>query len=71
MDKKNIFPIAGCAMIVALALAACNEEQRGRPTKIEPGMYQGKMDTQLSDAQREALRQRGRAQTFQNMGERQ
>jgi hypothetical protein len=45
-------------LVAALPLAACDESEQGRILRYEPGKYQGKPDTPLTEEQREALRHR-------------
>ncbi len=65
MEKKiRSLRASGLPLLFALSLAlgACNQSEQGRNTDIEPGVYKGKKDTQLTDAQRKALRDRLQAQ---------
>jgi len=50
--------IIGVIGLAALVLGGCRAEEQGRITSYEPGVYKGKPDTELSDAQRRVLRQR-------------
>ena len=58
------------ALVVAflgasLLLQGCRDEEQGRPVSFEPGKYQGKPDTEVTDAQRNELRSRAKSgQTF-------
>jgi hypothetical protein len=53
----------GGIAIAAVALTACRADEQGRMIRYEPGVYKGKPDTQLSDAQLEELRNRTRDQS--------
>lgn len=48
------------ALLGTVLLAGCREEEQGRVLSFEPGVYQGKPDTPLSDDVLERLRERGR-----------
>ena len=50
------------ASVLALGLAACREDEQGRPLYHKPGVYKGQPDTKLDEQQRETLRQRTRYQ---------
>ncbi|KUO57662.1 MAG: hypothetical protein APF80_07595 [Alphaproteobacteria bacterium BRH_c36] len=52
----------GLILALAAGLAACREEEQGRPLSFEPGVYSGKKDEKLSTEQTEALRERARLQ---------
>ena len=57
--KHGSGPFCTIAVLVAgLALAGCRAEEQGRPLQYHQGVYQGKQDTQLSEAQVHALRGR-------------
>ncbi|MBC7906157.1 MAG: hypothetical protein H7Y60_05335 [Rhodospirillaceae bacterium] len=45
-------------------LAGCNADERGHVVSLNKGVYKGASDTQLSDATREALKQRTQFQRF-------
>lgn len=62
MKSRRIFTVFGTVLASALALVACRAEEQGRITRYQPGVYLGKKDTQLTDAQRERLNQRAAAQ---------
>jgi hypothetical protein len=59
--RKLIPVVAGAALV--LALAACDEAEQGRILHHEEGVYLGKQDTPLSDAERKELRDRVRLQS--------
>lgn len=52
----------GMIAVAAVALTACRAEEQGRMIRYEPGVYKGKPDNQLSDAQLGELRARTRSQ---------
>lgn len=52
------------AGLVAVSLGACRQEEQGRSLAYKKGEYQGKSDTQLSDAQLRELQHRGSQQKF-------
>jgi len=58
MNVRRFSKLTGSAFLVALALTGCRAEEQGRLIDYEPGVYKGKADTQLTDAQRRELRQR-------------
>ncbi len=53
-------PLLTRALLLAagLTLAACDANEQDRVRNYEPGVYKGQADTQLTEQQREALRQR-------------
>jgi hypothetical protein len=61
--KARVAKTFGVVALAAIALTACRAEEQGRMIKYEPGVYKGKPDTQLSDSQLEALRERTRSQS--------
>lgn len=52
------------AMVAAVVLSGCREEEQNRELHLEKGVYSGQPDTGLTDEQRDALKQRGRLQKF-------
>lgn len=46
------------AVVAALAVAGCREEEQGRITNFDAGVYKGPADQVLDDATLEALRAR-------------
>ena len=58
MDIKNKFKVFGILSLTVIALAGCREDEQGRVTRYEPGVYKGKADTNLTEEQRRSLRQR-------------
>ncbi|MFQ5766170.1 MAG: hypothetical protein ACE5GT_14715 [Rhodospirillales bacterium] len=56
MTMRRTFTAFGAVVATALVLAACRAEEQGRITSFEPGVYLGKNDTKLSEAQQEQLR---------------
>jgi len=50
-------------MVAGVILAGCLDEKLDRITKFEPGVYLGKLDTQLSNKQRDVLVRRARLQS--------
>lgn len=62
---RSIRRLAALGLLLLLpALAACNEEEQGRALHTEKGTYRGPADTPLTDAQKDALRQRGQSQKY-------
>ena len=62
MTLSRIFTIFGAVAISAALLAGCRAEEQGRITNYQPGVYLGKKDTELSQAQVRALHLRGAKQ---------
>ena len=62
MALQNLVSIAAAAGLV-LAVAACDESEQGRILHHEKGVYLGKEDTPLSDADRKELQDRVRLQS--------
>jgi hypothetical protein len=62
MTRLRIFTVFGAVAISAVVLAGCRAEEQGRITQYQPGVYLGKKDTELSQAQVRALRFRGAKQ---------
>lgn len=63
--KAGRMAIAVALIGLGLTLQGCREEEQGRPLSFEPGKYQGKPDTKLTDEQRNDLRGRAKSgQTF-------
>lgn len=54
----------GAVLVAMAAVTGCREEEQHRPLTYKKGTYQGKPDTQLSDAQKQELRARARNQAF-------
>ncbi len=52
----------GLIAITAVVLVGCRAEEQGRLIRYEQGVYKGKPDTELSQAQLEELRSRARKQ---------
>lgn len=52
----------GLIAIAAIVLVGCRAEEQGRLIRYEQGVYKGKPDTELSQAQLEELRARARKQ---------
>lgn len=59
MTSARIFTVFGAIAVSAVLLAGCRAEEQGRITEYKPGVYLGKKDTQLSQAQVRDLRLRG------------
>ncbi len=51
------------AVLALTALAGCREDPNA-VRDYEPGVYKGKKDQEISDATREALRERTKLQSF-------
>ena len=58
MNVRKFSKLSGLAILGMLVLAGCRAEEQGRLINYEPGVYKGKPDTQLTEAQRKELRQR-------------
>ncbi len=58
MTHSRIFTVLGVVAVSAVVLAGCRAEEQGRITNYQPGVYLGKKDTELSQAQVRALRLR-------------
>jgi len=52
----------------SFSLGACRDQEQDRFTIYEPGVYQGQPDTQLSEAQMTALRNRATMQMGGTIG---
>ena len=63
MKARNSIRVAGALTIAGLMLTGCLDDKKDRITNFEPGVYKGKMDTSLSDAQERALQSRARLQS--------
>ncbi len=62
MTRKNtIYALLGLVLVAGLT-TGCREEEQDRVLLLEPGVYQGKEDSPLSEATEEELRQRARNQ---------
>lgn len=53
-----------CLAIALALLAGCNADERAHVVKLDKGVYAGAADTQLSDATRDALKNRVQNQRF-------
>tara|TARA_R110002072_G_C7902394_1_gene529689 strand:- start:1030 stop:1332 length:303 start_codon:yes stop_codon:yes gene_type:complete len=62
MNAARMVRTMGVVAIAAIALTACRADEQGRMIRYEPGVYKGKPDAQLSEAQLEELRNRTRSQ---------
>ena len=62
MTSARIFTVFGAVAVLAVVLAGCRAEEQGRITQYQPGVYLGKLDTQLSQAQLRQLRLRNTRQ---------
>ncbi|MSO93178.1 MAG: hypothetical protein EXQ86_07235 [Rhodospirillales bacterium] len=54
--------VAGIALSTIL-LMGCRAEEQGRIVEYKPGVYLGKKDSAMSDAQEQMLRERAQFQT--------
>ncbi len=63
MRAGKTFAIVGFALSAALLLGSCRAEEQGRVRDFLPGVYKGKPDTQLSQAQVKSLRHRAAFQS--------
>ncbi|MAF95766.1 MAG: hypothetical protein CMM60_08445 [Rhodospirillaceae bacterium] len=71
MTTRRFISFFGAVAFSALFLAGCRAEEQGRITEFKPGIYLGKKDTELSEAQRRQLHQRSAYQgsaTFLSRG---
>jgi hypothetical protein len=62
MSLQKLISLVALAGL-AFGLAACDEHEQGRILHHEKGVYLGKEDTPLSDADRKELRDRVRMQS--------
>jgi len=58
MNVHKVVKLTGAVALAVLALAGCRAEEQGRLLEYKPGVYLGKPDTQLSEAQLRTLRHR-------------
>ncbi len=58
MIHSKILTVFGAVAVSAVVLAGCRAEEQGRITNYQPGVYLGKKDTELSQAQVRTLRLR-------------
>ncbi|MDH5749235.1 MAG: hypothetical protein OEY85_07980 [Rhodospirillales bacterium] len=58
MNTGKIITTVGIALATALLLGGCRAGEQGRTWDFKPGVYKGKPDTQLSQAQTKSLRDR-------------
>jgi hypothetical protein len=58
MYKLRNYTVLGLISLSVSLLASCRAEEQGRVIMYEPGVYLGKADTKLSNAQVRSLRQR-------------
>ena len=63
MTVRGLVRTFSVVAVLGLALTACRAEEQGRILRYEPGVYKGKPDTQLSEAQVRALRERSLQQS--------
>ena len=71
MTIKRFITVFGVVAVSAALLAGCRAEEQGRITKYQPGVYLGKKDTELSQAQVRQLGLRSRKQgdaVYRNAG---
>ena len=71
MTSARIFTVFGAIAVSAVVLAGCRAEEQGRITQYKPGVYLGKKDTELSQAQVRQLGLRSRKQgdaVYRNAG---
>jgi hypothetical protein len=62
MTSARIFTVFGAIAVSAIVLAGCRAEEQGRIIQYKPGVYLGKKDTELSQAQVRQLGLRSRKQ---------
>lgn len=62
MRCKTSLPAVATLVALGLATAACDQDEQGRVLMFKPGEYLGEPDAQLSEDQRETLRQRAKQQ---------
>ena len=58
MQSGKVWTVLAAAVAGVVLLAGCRAEEQGRIVKYKPGVYLGKKDTALSEAQELALRER-------------
>ena len=71
MTSARIFTVFGAVAVLAMVLAGCRAEEQGRIIQYKPGVYLGKKDTELSQAQVRQLGLRSRKQgdaVYRNAG---
>lgn len=62
MRYKTSLPAVATLVALALATAGCDQDEQGRVLMYKPGEYLGQPDTELSEDQRDVLRQRAKQQ---------
>lgn len=68
MNKRRIVTVFGAVVGCAFALVACRAEEQGRIIRYKPGVYLGKKDTELGEAQKEEIKMRTAGQGDSNYG---
>lgn len=56
--------VLALAGVLLAAVPGCREDEQNRVLGLEKGVYAGASDTELTEAQRRELRQRGERQRF-------
>ena len=62
MNAGKSIGLLGCALVAALTLGACREEEQDRVLRFDKGEYAGRPDQPLTAEAREALKERMRHQ---------
>ena len=63
IDGVKRTALAGCLVVIGLALGGCRENEQNRVLMFEKGKYLGKPDQPLSEDQIEELRHRAEQQS--------
>jgi len=63
MKVRNLVAVTAAVCLTGVVLAGCKSEEQGRVLRYEPGVYKGKPDQQLSEAQQRELRSRALMQS--------
>jgi hypothetical protein len=59
-NNLRILMVLAALLAAGVTLPGCQPEEQDRVIHFEKGQYSGKPDTELSEAQRDALQQRSR-----------
>ena len=63
MKVRKLVAVTAAVCLTGVVLAGCKSEEQGRVLRYKPGVYQGKPDQQLSEAQQRELRSRALMQS--------
>lgn len=58
MKARKFLTVAAAVCLAGVSLSGCKSEEQGRVLRYEPGVYKGKPDQHLSEAQQRELRTR-------------